>query len=134
MLTSHSVGHFEIPADSTGELKGFYSSLFGWQFEKGQTEDYWMIKNAGISGGIAPKENLEQMPTMFISVESIENYIDKAKQLGAKVIKDKQEIDAGYYAVLEDPQRNTRSVARQAMILSGPFFLLAKESCSGIPF
>ena len=29
MSTSHSVGHFEIPADSTDELKGFYSSLFG---------------------------------------------------------------------------------------------------------
>lgn len=110
MSTSHSVGHFEIPADSTDQLKGFYSSLFGWRFEKGQTEDYWMIKNAGISGGIAPKENSEQMPTMFVSVESIEEYIDKAKQLGAKVIKDKQEIDRGYYAVLEDPQRNTFGV------------------------
>ena len=46
----HSVGHFEIPADRTEELKGFYSSLFGWQFERGQTRDYWMIRNAGISG------------------------------------------------------------------------------------
>lgn len=104
---SHSVGHFEIPADRTDQLKGFYSSLFGWQFEKGQTEDYWMIKNAGISGGLAPKENSEQMPTMFITVESIDDYINKAKQLGAKMVKEKQEIDAGYFAVLEDPQKNT---------------------------
>ena len=103
----HSVGHFEIPADSTEQLKGFYSSLFGWQFERGQVQDYWMINNAGISGGLAKKENPEQMPTMFVSVESIEEYIGKAKQLGAKVVKDKQEIDAGYYAVLEDPQKNT---------------------------
>jgi predicted enzyme related to lactoylglutathione lyase len=41
------------------ELMGFYSSLFGWQFEKGQTQDYWMIKNAGISGGLAPREDAE---------------------------------------------------------------------------
>ena len=99
--------HFEIPADSTNELKGFYSSLFGWQFEKGQTEDYWMIKNAGISGGLAPKENPEQMPTMFVTVESIDDYTAKAKKLNAKVVKDRQEIDQGYYAVLEDPQQNT---------------------------
>lgn len=104
---NHNVGHFEIPADSTAELKGFYSSLFGWQFEKGQTEDYWMIKNAGISGGLAPKENPEQMPTMFVTVESIKDYIDKAKQLGARVVKDTQELNEGYYAVLEDPQGNT---------------------------
>jgi predicted enzyme related to lactoylglutathione lyase len=107
MNQGHGVEHFEIPADSTNELKGFYSSLFGWQFEKGQTEDYWMIKNAGISGGMAPKENPEQMPTMFVTVESIDDYTSKAKKLKAKVVKGKVEIDQGYYAVLEDPQRNT---------------------------
>jgi predicted enzyme related to lactoylglutathione lyase len=42
-MAAHSVGHFEIPADKTDDLKSFYSSLFGWQFEKGQTRDYWMI-------------------------------------------------------------------------------------------
>jgi uncharacterized protein len=106
-MAAHSVGHFEIPADKTDDLKSFYSSLFGWQFEKGQTRDYWMIKNAGISGGSAPGENPEQMPTIFVAVESIEDYISKARQLGAKVVKNKQEIDAGYYAVMEDPQKNT---------------------------
>jgi predicted enzyme related to lactoylglutathione lyase len=105
--SQHSVGHFEIPADRTDDLKSFYSSLFGWQFEKGQTENYWMIKNAGISGALAPKENPEQMPTMFVTVESIEDYISKAQKLGAKVVKNKQDIDAGYYAVMEDPQENT---------------------------
>jgi hypothetical protein len=34
-----------------------------------------MIKNAGISGGLAPREGTEQMPTMFITVESIEDYM-----------------------------------------------------------
>jgi predicted enzyme related to lactoylglutathione lyase len=66
-----------------------------------------MIKNAGISGALAPKENPEQMPTMFVTVESIEDYISKAQKLGAKVVKNKQDIDAGYYAVMEDPQENT---------------------------
>jgi len=107
MSSRNVVDHFEIPADRTDELKGFYSSLFGWQFEKGQTQDYWMIRNAGISGGLAPRENSEQMPTMFVTVESIDDYINKAEQLGAKVVKDRQEIDSGYYAVLEDPQKNT---------------------------
>ena len=35
------------------------------------------------------------------------NYINKAKQLGATVVKNKQEILEGYHAVLEDPQKNT---------------------------
>jgi predicted enzyme related to lactoylglutathione lyase len=66
-----------------------------------------MIKNAGISGALAPRENPEQTPTMFVQVESIDDYIGKALQLRAKVVKNKQEIDAGYYAVIEDPQKNT---------------------------
>jgi predicted enzyme related to lactoylglutathione lyase len=42
----HSVGDFEIQSDNVERLKDFYSSRFGWQFEKGQTLGYWMIKNA----------------------------------------------------------------------------------------
>ena len=103
----HNIEHFEIPADNVENLKNFYSSLFAWQFEKGETQGYWMIKNAGISGAVMQKENPEQTSTQFVTVESIDNYIDKAKQLGAKVIKNKKEISEGYYAVLEDPQKNT---------------------------
>jgi predicted enzyme related to lactoylglutathione lyase len=66
-----------------------------------------MIKNVGTSEGVVPKENPEQMPTVFISVESIDDYTNKAKQLGANVVKAKQKIDAGYHAVLEDPEDNT---------------------------
>jgi hypothetical protein len=33
-----SMSYFEISADTTDELKNFYSSLFGWQFEKGDRE------------------------------------------------------------------------------------------------
>jgi predicted enzyme related to lactoylglutathione lyase len=40
----HEVGHFEIPADNVDGLKSFYSSLFGWQFEKGETQGYYMTK------------------------------------------------------------------------------------------
>ena len=66
-----------------------------------------MVKNAGISRGLAPRENPKQMPTIFVEVDSIDAYIGKAQQLGAKVVKNKQEISPGYYAVMEDPQKNT---------------------------
>jgi predicted enzyme related to lactoylglutathione lyase len=109
-LNGHKVGHFEIPSDNVEGLKDFYSSLFGWQFEKGQTLGYWKIKNAGISGSLTQKENPEQISTMFIEVESVENYTDKANELGVKVVKNNQEISEGCYAVLEDPQGNTFGV------------------------
>jgi predicted enzyme related to lactoylglutathione lyase len=107
MSNTHNVGHFEIPADNLDSLKNFYSSLFGWQFEQGETKGYWMIKNAGISGALMQKENPQQISTIFTEVESIEDYIRKSEQMGAKVVKCKNEIREGYYAVMEDPQGNT---------------------------
>jgi predicted enzyme related to lactoylglutathione lyase len=38
------------------------------------------------------KENPEQISTQFATVESIDDYVDKAQQLGTKVIKNKNEI------------------------------------------
>lgn len=67
-------------------------------------------KKVSISGSLMQKENPEQISTMFIEVESIENYTDKANELGAKVVKNKQEIAEGYYAVLKDTQGNTFGV------------------------
>lgn len=104
---NNQVAHFEIPADNVENLKNFYSSLFGWQFERGETQGYYMIKNAGISGALTQKESPQQLSTQFVRVKSIQDYISKAKQLGARVVKDKQEISEGYYAVLEDPQKNS---------------------------
>ena len=103
----HEVGHFEILADNVDGLRSFYSSLFGWEFEKGEIQGYYMVKNAWISGALMQKESPQQVSTQFVNVESIEDYIYKAKQLGARVVKNKQEISEGYYAVLEDPQRNS---------------------------
>jgi predicted enzyme related to lactoylglutathione lyase len=60
-----------------------------------------MIKNAGISGALAQKESPQQTSTQFVNLESLEDYITKSKQLGARVVKE------GYYDVSEDPQRNT---------------------------
>ncbi len=113
MSNSHSIGHFEIPADETEGLKSFYSTLFVWQFEEGETKDYWIVKNAGPSGGLAPKESPEQMPTIFVTVESLDDYLQKAEKLGARVAKGKQEMSDGYFAVLEDPQKNTFGIWQQ---------------------
>ncbi|MBD0359435.1 MAG: hypothetical protein ICV56_01825 [Nitrososphaeraceae archaeon] len=62
------------------------------------------MKNAEIHGASMQKENPEQKSRQFATVESIDDYVDKAQQLGAKVIKNKQEISKGYYTVLGDPK------------------------------
>jgi hypothetical protein len=49
-------------------------------------------KKCRIHGALMQKENPEQISRQFATVESIDDYVDKAQQLGAKVIKNKNEI------------------------------------------
>jgi predicted enzyme related to lactoylglutathione lyase len=58
------------------------------------------------------KENLEQISPQVVTVESIDDYVDEAQQLGAKVIKNKNEISEGYYTILEDPQKYLWNMAK----------------------
>jgi hypothetical protein len=106
----NKVGYIEIPTDNVEETKEFYSKMFGWEYEKskGESEEkYWLIKNAGIKGAITAKRENNQTPTFYIMVESIDDFIGKSQQQGAKVIVKKKEISEGFYAMLQDQQKNT---------------------------
>ncbi len=101
----NNINYFELPDDETNQLKEFYTSLFGWKFEKGkENEDYWYTKNTGIKGAILKRRDNIQNATFYIEVCSIGECISKAKNGGAKILVEKQEISEGYYALLEDPQ------------------------------
>jgi len=107
----NKVGYIEIPTYNVEETKEFYTKMFGWEYAKGEEEvegeNYWLIKNAGLKGAITAKREHSQTPTYYITVESIDDFIDKSQQQGAKVIVNKQEISEGFYATLQDQQKNT---------------------------
>ena len=115
----HTIIHFEIPATDVEKVKQFYAGLFGWKIEKypGPME-YWMIQTVpvdengmpqrpGVNGGMVKKELPEQKPVNYISVESIDESIEKVKQLGGKIVTPKQEIpNVGWIAKAIDPEGN----------------------------
>jgi uncharacterized protein len=120
-IVSHGVVHFEIPADDPDKLSSFYTGLFGWQINKVPMEggDYWitqsgptdeqgMPKEAGfINGGIYKRQAPDARPMNYVNVESVDEYVKKAKSLGATVTLDKMPIPGmGYFAHLVDPQGN----------------------------
>jgi predicted enzyme related to lactoylglutathione lyase len=115
----HTIIHFEIPAEDAETLKQFYTGLFGWKIIKypGPME-YWMIQTVptddkgmllrpGVNGGITKKERPEQKPVNYISVESIDDAIDKVTKLGGKIVTPKQEVSkVGWIATAADPEGN----------------------------
>jgi len=49
--------------------------MLGWEFEEGEGEKYWLIKNAGVKGAITSKRENNQTPTFYIMVDSIDDFI-----------------------------------------------------------
>ncbi len=123
-MNSHGVVHFEIPANSPEELSKFYTELFGWKITKmpmGDT-DYWTVETGPtgdqgptepgyIGGGIGPKTGANQTPFNYVSVESVDDYVAKARGLGAKVLSEKVPVPGmGWFAQLQDPEENSFGV------------------------
>lgn len=115
----HTIVHFEIPADDVEKLKKFYTELFGWKIEKSPGPiEYWMIETVpvdekgmplrpGVNGGMYKKESSEFETVNYISVESIDEYIEKIKALGGTIVQPKQEVsNVGWIAIALDPEGN----------------------------
>lgn len=115
----HTVVHFEVPANNVEKLKKFYAELFGWKIEKSPGPiEYWTIERVPVddkmkplrlrvNGGLYKKEGPENKPVNYISVESIDKYIEKIKALGGKIVQQKQEVPGvGWIAIVLDPEGN----------------------------
>jgi len=118
-MVYHTIVHFEIPADDVEKLRKFYTELFGWKIERvpGPVE-YWGIETVpvdehgtpirpGVNGGMMKKEHPEQRPVNYIAVESVDEYSEKIKALGGKIIVPKMEVpEIGWWALALDPEGN----------------------------
>ena len=69
--------HFEIPAENPERAMQFYSSVFGWKFNKWNGPmDYWVISTGqpgepGIDGGLMPRRDPNQPCVNTISIANV---------------------------------------------------------------
>lgn len=117
----HTIVHFEIPADNVEKLAKFYEQLFAWKIIHSPVEDmdYWVIQTVptddkgmpqrpGVNGGMYPRQPAQNAkPVNYITVENIDEYIERVKKLGGKILMPKQQVPTvGYIALAMDPEGN----------------------------
>ena len=118
----NTIVHFEIPADNIKELSKFYSSLFDWKIIHTPVEgmDYWIIQTVptddngmvlrpGVNGGMFARQPEQKRinPVNYITVENIDEHIQKVTNLGGKILIPKQQVPTvGYIALAIDPEGN----------------------------
>lgn len=93
------VVHFEMPAEDKARVKQFYEMTFGWQITQLGPEmgDYLLattspvdehnmhINKGAINGGFFQKGLSGTIPHLVISVDNIDEHIEKVKSAGGSI-------------------------------------------------
>ena len=105
--------HVELNTTDVEKAKGFYTKLFSWKLEDMPMPEgsYTMISVGEGTGGGMMKHPMPGAPTLWIPyvlVTDVAAATQKAKSLGATVIKDKTEVQTmGWFSIITDPTGGT---------------------------
>ena len=87
--------HVELATTDIGKAKSFYQSLFSWQ-----------LQDMDMGGGMM-KHPVPGAPSAWLPyalVDDVKAATEKAKSLGAKVMRDVTEVpNAGSFSIIIDP-------------------------------
>ena len=108
---AHPVVHFEIAGKDAKETQQFYASLFDWQVDTSMMGDTYGMVNSGdggIGGGLmATPEGRPPYITIYVQVDDLQEYLQKAERLGAQTMMGLTEIPGGgSFAMFSDPSGN----------------------------
>jgi len=105
------VVHFEINAKDSKKMVKFYSTLFDWKIDTNNPMGYGLIEtggDGGIGGGIGQSSDAPNYLTVYVQVDDLQSYLDKAEKLGAKTLVPPTEIpNVVTFAMFQDPEGNT---------------------------
>ena len=118
------VVHFEVVGQDMKKLRGYYSDLFGWEFDSvpgGQT-DYAVVprdKNVtsngvGIGGGVgSAPDGYDGHVTFYVEVPDVEAAMKKAEELGGTRMMGPEEVTEGLeIALFQDPEGHTLGLVK----------------------
>jgi predicted enzyme related to lactoylglutathione lyase len=106
--------HVELNTSDIDKAKAFYGKLFDWKLEDTPMPEgftYTMIGVGEGTGGGMMKQMIPGAPSAwlpYVGVEDIKASTKKAKDLGAKILKDVTEVmGMGWLSILTDPTGGT---------------------------
>jgi predicted enzyme related to lactoylglutathione lyase len=102
----------DLTVENAVQISDFYQQVTGWEKEglsMGEYEDF-LIKSPGdaeIVAGICHAKGVNKdIPAqwlMYITVENLDESLERCKKLGGKVLGNKRKMGEGYYCLIQDP-------------------------------
>lgn len=105
----NTICHWELQTTNPEVARKFYEPLFGWKLEFEKEMNYVMIDTGGQpNGGMNLVDKIRPSETvLYILVDDIDAKLNKAEQLGGKVVVPKKPIPhIGYFGIFKDPEGN----------------------------
>lgn len=110
---NNPIVHFEImgSADQKRALQDFYTNTFDWTFNPAGPMEYglvdWQPGDPGIGGAVDATEDGTSRVVLYIGVDNIRDYVEKARQNDAEIVMDVQTIPGMVtLALFRDPAGN----------------------------
>lgn len=109
------VVHFEVVGTDGDKLRGYYSELFGWEFQDAPGPmNYGIVpregntnaEGIGIAGGVGGFDGDGGHVTFYVEVPDAEAALDKAESLGGKRLMGPDEVPGAGIVIahLSDPE------------------------------
>ncbi len=114
------VMQWQILAKDPEKLGAFYTKMFDWRIDANNPLGYRMIDTGagrGINGGMwpSPPEG-HSFVQLFIEVDDVAKFVERAKQLGGSVIIPPQKLPGGdEMAIIHDPEHIPLGLYKPAM-------------------
>jgi predicted enzyme related to lactoylglutathione lyase len=120
------VVHFEIIGTDPQQLREYYGTLFGWEFDAGETAEsisepgnYGFVQNpdgAGIPGGVGGGSGFPSHVVFYVGVPDVEEALRKAESLGGQRTMGPEQAPGAPLVVghFTDPQGHLIGVAGPA--------------------
>jgi predicted enzyme related to lactoylglutathione lyase len=102
------VVHFEVVGKDGTKLQKFYGDLFDWKMNMDNPMNYGIVDNGGngINGGVGQSPDGSGHVTWYVQVEDINDYLQKAEDLGGKVVLPRSELGMVTLGLFADPEGN----------------------------
>ncbi|WP_455212867.1 VOC family protein [Kaarinaea lacus] len=108
-MTNVYVSHVEWCCRDIEKTAAFFRALFAWQFKPSGNNYLLCSPERGPAVGLLRSEQTTQGNNclVFVTVDNIENYLQRASDLGGQVFVEKTAIpDYGWYAQIKDLEGN----------------------------
>lgn len=107
------IAFFEVLSPNHERAQRFYAELFDWQVAADPAMGGYGLVDTGagegaIGGGIGPGENGEASVKVYVRVDDLDAYLDRAEALGGKRVMPPTDLPGGFgrIAVFTDPDGN----------------------------